>query len=144
MSYYTRMSQRSHDYDSDRSSDSLSAGRMNADELADAANLSRRAIRFYVQQKLLPAPHGLGRGKHYDQSHLDRLRRIAELQSAGHSLEAIRQILAGRTDVAPPGKPVAINGSGSGRAKLTAELWTRLRLADGVEIHIDATKHNPT
>ena len=43
---------------------------MNIDELADAVGLTRRAIRYYVQQKLLPTPLGVGRGKHYDATHL--------------------------------------------------------------------------
>ena len=64
-------------------------------ELAAASGLTRRAIRFYVQQKLLSPPTGLGRSSQYDTSHLDRLRRIAELQQSGHSLDAIRQILNG-------------------------------------------------
>ena len=61
--------------------------RLSIDELATAAGLTRRGIRFYVQQRLLPAPHGVGRGKHYDQSHLDRLTQIRDLQTAGHSLD---------------------------------------------------------
>src|SRR5688500_10841057 len=73
----------------------MESGELSISELADAAGLSRRAIRFYVQQKLLPTPLGRGRGKHYDASHLQRLKRIAELQAAGHSLDAIRRILEG-------------------------------------------------
>ena len=79
---------------------------MSVGELADAAGLSRRAVRFYVQQKLLSAPAGRGRGCHYDGSHLERLRKIADLQTAGHSLDAIRQILDGRK-VAVPTHPRA-------------------------------------
>ena len=118
---------------------------MNADalsigDLAEAAGLSRRAIRFYVQQRLLPAPLGRGRGHHYDRSHLDRLRRIAELQSAGHSLDAIRQIIENGAAVplpkSAPRRPP--------RASLSAQLWTRLQFGDGVELHYDAARHNPT
>src|SRR5688572_5160641 len=78
-------------------SDAFSIG-----DLADAAGVSRRAIRFYVQQRLLPPPLGRGRGGHYDGSHLERLRRIGELQAAGHSLDAIRRILETGEVVAPP------------------------------------------
>src|SRR3954470_22841028 len=67
--------------------------RLSIDELADAAGLTRRGIRFYVQQRLLPTPHGVGRGKHYDASHLARVREIRQLQAAGHSLEEIRHLL---------------------------------------------------
>jgi DNA-binding transcriptional MerR regulator len=117
-----------------------SAG-MSIGELADAAGLSRRAIRFYVQQGLLPAPLGRGRGRHYDGSHLDALRRIAELQSAGHSLGAIRQIQRRGAVPAPPAQDS--RRSRAPRPVLSAELWTRLQLAEGLELHFDATKFNP-
>jgi DNA-binding transcriptional MerR regulator len=117
-----------------------SAG-MSIGELADAAGLSRRAIRFYVQQGLLPAPLGRGRGRHYDGSHLESLRRIAELQSAGHSLEAIRRIQRGGPVPAAPA--AESRRSRAARPALAAELWTRLQLAEGLELHFDATKFNP-
>ena len=113
-------------------------------ELADAAGLTRRAIRFYVQQGLLPAPLGRGRGRHYDDSHLQALKRIAELQQAGHSLDAIREILRRSPGAAP--EAVALppaNGKSKPRAALYAELWTRLRLMEGVELHFDAAKFAP-
>jgi DNA-binding transcriptional MerR regulator len=121
----------------------MESGELSIGELADAANLSRRAVRFYVQQKLLPTPLGRGRGRHYDHSHLERLRRIAELQSAGHSLDAIRQILDGKPAAAL--KSESDNGARPVKPKpaLSAELWTRIRLMDGVELSFDSTKHQP-
>ncbi len=110
-------------------------------DLADAAGVSRRAVRFYVQQRLLPSPLGRGRGRHYDQSHLERLRRIAELQAAGHSLDAIRRILEGGE---VPAAATASTPRRPPRASLSAQLWTRLRLGEGVELHYDAARHNPT
>jgi DNA-binding transcriptional MerR regulator len=123
----------------------MDGGRLSIDELADAAGLTRRGFRFYVQQRLLPAPHGVGRGKNYDGSHLERLRRIRELQGAGHSLEEIRHILEGkdlRTELSEPAyartaapRPVA--------APLRSELWRRLRVMPGVELSFDAGRFNP-
>lgn len=144
----------------------MDADRLSIAELADAAGLSRRAVRFYVQQKLLPAPHGLGRGKHYDPSHLTRLRRVMELQRAGHSLDEIRHLI-GRDGVTPePAKPSAKSATKAsakgGRAvadvassdsaaadrvapvRLRAELWRRLNLLEGVELSFDASRFNPT
>jgi DNA-binding transcriptional MerR regulator len=120
--------------------------RLSIEELADAAGLTRRGIRFYVQQELLPAPHGVGRGKHYDQTHLERLGLIRDLQAAGHSLEEIRQIIAGKsigTSVArkslqAPAPPVAAPPA------LRAELWRRLRIMEGVELSFDAARFNPS
>src|SRR6476620_8055386 len=101
----------------------MESSEMSIGELADSAGLSRRAIRFYVQQGLLPTPTGRGRGRHYDGTHLQALRRIGELQAAGHSLDAIRMILKGGASPAPgapgaPGAPAAPPGAGqNGRPK---------------------------
>lgn len=116
----------------------MAESEMSIAELADAAGLSRRAVRFYVQQGLLPPPNGRGRGSHYDPSHQGRLKKILELQQAGHSLDAIRRILDGQL-VAPPEKaPRHV-----ARLSLSAELWTRLKLMEGVELHFDTARHNP-
>jgi DNA-binding transcriptional MerR regulator len=126
--------------------------------------LTRRAIRFYVQQKLLPPPLGRGRGRHYDDRHLEQLRRVIELQQHGHSLEAIRQVLASRPvdgangavagggrlrnhDTQDPGQPAGPPSSephAPQAAVIAAELWTRLKITDGVELSFDTTRINPT
>lgn len=121
----------------------MESGGLSIGELADAAGLSRRAVRFYVQQKLIPTPLGRGRGRHYDGSHLERLRKIGELQSAGHSLDAIRRILDGKPVDTPPANANGERRSVRTRPALSAELWTRLRLLDGVELSFDSTKHQP-
>jgi len=132
----------------------MADGQFSLEELADRMGLTRRAIRFYVQRGLLPQPLGLGRGRHYDQGHLDALRRIGELQSAGHSLDAIGKIMAG--GAVPADGAVAMESeserapAGAGvpparrRAELSAALWTRVRLAPGVELHVDAGRAHPT
>lgn len=109
-------------------------------ELAAAAGLSRRTVRFYVQRGLLEAPRGRGRGCHYHAGHLDQLRRILQLQTAGHSLDAISQILAGRAVEPAPDR--SLSGRARPRATISARLWSRLQIADGVELHLDAAKHN--
>lgn len=121
----------------------MADGRMNIDELAAEAAISPRAIRFYVQRGLLAAPLGKGRGRHYDASHLKLLQRLQQLQAAGHSLEAIRKILAGGQVPNPPQR-AAGQMRAVPRATMTAGLWTRLVVADGVELHLDASKHNAT
>src|SRR4051812_6541724 len=110
----------------------MSNGEMSLDELADRMGLTRRAVRFYVQRGLLPPPLGLGRGRHYDQRHVEVLRRIQELQSAGHSLDAIGKILAGQevATLAEEERSPATRSplAASRRSDLAAQLWTRLRL----------------
>src|SRR4051794_12914765 len=125
----------------------MDGDRLSIDELADAAGLTRRGIRFYVQQRLIPAPHGVGRGKHYDASHLERLRRIRELQAAGHSLEEIRRILEGNappTEVTRPRQRARAATRAAPAAALRAELWRRLRVMRGVELSFDAGRFNPS
>jgi DNA-binding transcriptional MerR regulator len=108
-------------------------------ELADAAGVSRRAVRFYVSRKLLSPPEGRGRGGHYTAAHVAQLRRIQELQRVGHPLDAIHRILAGQP-VDPPPEP-----SRPVRApNIQASLWTRIVLAPGVELHIDTARHRPS
>jgi len=127
----------------------MDVDRLSIDELAYAAGLTRRGIRFYVQQRLIPAPHGVGRGKHYDATHLERLRRIRELQTAGHSLEEIRRILEGndpRTEVRGPREQVPRRAARApiASAMLRAELWRHLRVMPGVELSFDAGRFNPS
>ena len=112
------------------------------EELADAAGVTRRGIRFYVQQGLLPAPLGIGRGRHYDASHLERLRRVKALQAGGHSLEEIRQILAGNGVAADEARPRAERVVV--QPALRAELWRRVRVVEGVELSFDAGRYVPT
>jgi DNA-binding transcriptional MerR regulator len=95
------------------------------DDLAERAGVSRRTVRYYVQRGLLPAPAGLGRGKHYSEAHLARLIRIRELQEAGVPLEGIAERLEGRTGVreVAPQQP-------------QQSAWTRVALADDIELHV--------
>ena len=64
-------------------------------DLADLGGVSRRTVRYYVQEGLLPAPLGVGRGNHYGREHLDQLLRVKALQESGLTLDEIRQSLAG-------------------------------------------------
>lgn len=96
------------------------------DELAELTGASRRTIRFYIQSGLLDRPEGTARGAHYARRHLQRLLDIAAWQAGGLTLEGIRQRLE-----APPEAPPA-------RPKSAVELWTRVTLAEGVELHLNA------
>ena len=67
-------------------------------ELSDRAGITPRAIRYYIEQGLLPAA-GPGRGsRKYGAAYLNRLRLIRHLQHQHLSLAAIRQKLEGMTD----------------------------------------------
>ena len=67
------------------------------EELAAAAEVSPRTVRYYVQRGLLSAPEFRGRDTVYDEEHLVRLRAIRRLQEQYLPLDAIQAELARRT-----------------------------------------------
>jgi DNA-binding transcriptional MerR regulator len=62
-------------------------------ELSDAAGVTPRTIRYYVQQGLLPSPGTRGPGTRYERAHLDRLQLIRRLQREHLPLAEIRKRL---------------------------------------------------
>ena len=105
-------------------------------DLADLGGVSRRTVRYYVQEGLLPAPHGVGRGNHYGPEHLERLLKVKSLQEAGRTLDEIRRALnhqskQRRKDEAP--------GPALGRS-----VWRRLTLAPGVELNVSGDVRLPS
>lgn len=67
-------------------------------ELCDAADVTPRTVRYYIQQGLLPAPESRGPGAHYHEGHVARLRLIRRLQREHLPLGEIRERLARLTD----------------------------------------------
>jgi DNA-binding transcriptional MerR regulator len=63
------------------------------DDLAREVGIPTRTIRFYQSKRLLPRPEMRGRVAHYGAPHVERLRRIAELQDRGLKIKAIRELL---------------------------------------------------
>lgn len=71
---------------------------LTVDELAAAASIPVRRIRFYAGKKLLPPPRLEGRTGLYGPGHLARLQLIADLQEAGYTLSAIEDFLGDLPD----------------------------------------------
>jgi DNA-binding transcriptional MerR regulator len=114
----------------------MSDARYAIGELADIGGISRRTVRYYVQEGLLPAPLGVGRGDHYGREHLDRLLQVKALQEAGRTLDEIRQALS--RSPAP----------GATRAReethpLPRTMWRRVELLPGVELHVSGDVRLP-
>lgn len=61
-------------------------------ELAAAAGITVRTLRFYRERKLLPPPRREGRIAWYDDHHLSRLRTISALLERGHTLNGIAEL----------------------------------------------------
>lgn len=64
------------------------------EDLASIAKISIDTIRFYQTRGLLDPPSRTGRQALYDNSHLNRLAEIRELQHSGLSLNTIRRIFS--------------------------------------------------
>lgn len=69
-------------------------------ELAQAAEVTPRTIRYYVAEELLPPPEGGGRAAVYSKEHLARLQLIKVLKDEFLPLQEIRALLSGLNDAA--------------------------------------------
>lgn len=136
-------------------------------DLARLGGVTRRTVRFYVQEGLLPAPFGAGRGAHYGGEHLQRLLQVKSMQENGLSLEGVRARLSRPQ---PPATRVRHERHGYRRewtaalehAALASHLpaghgeeatappavprsaWVRLELVPGVEIHVSDGRRLPS
>jgi DNA-binding transcriptional MerR regulator len=67
-------------------------GEYTIDDLAVRSGVPSRTIRFYQARGVLPPPKKRGRVAFYDDSHVERLKMVGELQDKGLRLRAIRDI----------------------------------------------------
>jgi DNA-binding transcriptional MerR regulator len=74
----------------------LAARQYRVGELAAAARVTIRTVRYYQERKLLPPPRRQGRIAWYSQAHLTRLRIIGQLLDRGHTLGGIGELLSAR------------------------------------------------
>ncbi|MFJ9540034.1 MerR family transcriptional regulator [Streptomyces sp. NPDC101225] len=63
------------------------------EDLAHASGASVRTIRAYQDRGLLPRPERSGRANLYSDTHLARLRQIAELLDRGYTLASVKELL---------------------------------------------------
>ena len=101
-------------------------------DLAALGGVSRRTVRHYVQEGLIPPPLGVGRGDHYAAEHLDRLVRVKAMQEAGRTLDEIRLALTPRRIL----RARAHGEAARSEAPLARSLWRRIAVAPGVELHV--------
>ncbi len=130
--------------------------RYGIEELAQAAGVSRRTVRYYVQEGLLPPPTGAGRGAYYGPEHLRQLEIVKALQERGLTLDEVRRALArhgvtGTEEPIPPSAAAAIQRPllptphvpGAWVEPLPPpSRWTRQDVLPGVEIHL-AGRYRP-
>jgi DNA-binding transcriptional MerR regulator len=105
-------------------------------ELAALGGVTRRTVRYYVQEGLLPAPLGVGRGRHYGPEHLARLQAVKALQEQGLSLDAVRSAIE-------RGRRPAAAGASPAEPTVARSPWTRVELVPGVELHVSGQRRLP-
>lgn len=99
------------------------------DELCELAGYTRRTIRFYIQEGILEAPAGRGRGGFYFDSHLEKLHQIRSLQEQGLKLSTINHHL---------------EENKSDNDDSIRKIWAKYEIVQGFEINIsrDFEKNN--
>ena len=92
--------------------------------LASASGVGVDTIRFYQGRGLLDPPARRGRVAYYGEEHVDRLRRIRDLQGQGFSLAQIRRVLESEAVEATPSLLQALVD-----ARVGTRTWTLEELA---------------
>ena len=110
------------------------------EELAGLGGVTRRTVRYYVQEGLLPAPRGVGRGRHYGPEHLERLLAVKAMQERGESLDSIRLALCG----APGAAREARVASAPSVPHVPREAVTRVVLGPGLELLVSGGRRLPS
>jgi DNA-binding transcriptional MerR regulator len=101
--------------------------RFSIDELSTLAGVTPRTVRYYIAEGLVDRPEGEKRGSHYLRRHLEQLLVIRRWTDAGLSLERVRELMAGAPEDPAPRRV----------APGAVEVWSRVTMADGLEVHIE-------
>ncbi len=99
------------------------------EQLARASGMAVDTIRFYQGKGLLDAPRREGRVTWYGESHLERLRRIRDLQRRGFTLTVIRRFLEGELEPSDESLVAAVTRPSSPQTLTLDELADRSGVA---------------
>src|ERR1700674_2687233 len=99
------------------------------EQLARPAGVAVDTIRFYQGKGLLDAPRRDGRVTWYADSHLERLRRIRELQQRGFTLTVIQRFLAGELEPSDEALVAAVTRPAAPQTLTLTELAERSGVA---------------
>src|SRR5579864_6972461 len=100
------------------------------EQLARSAGVAVDTIRFYQGKGLLEAPRREGRVTWYGESHLDRLRRIKELQQQGFTLTVIQRFLTGELEPSDEALVAAVTHPSAPQTLTLRELSERSGVAE--------------
>ena len=100
------------------------------EQLARTAGVAVDTIRFYQGKGLLDSPRREGRVTWYDESHVERLRRIKELQQQGFSLTVIQRFLTGELEASDEALVAAVTRPSAPQTLTLHELAERSGVAE--------------
>ncbi len=95
------------------------------EQLARTAGVAVDTIRFYQGKGLLEAPRREGRVTWYGDGHVERLKRIKELQQQGFTLTVIQRFLAGELEPSDEALVAAVTHPAAPQTLTLAELAER-------------------
>src|SRR5947208_173789 len=100
------------------------------EQLARAAGVAVDTIRFYQGEGLLDAPRREGRVTFYGDAHVERLKRIKELQQQGFTLTVIQRFLAGELEASDEALVAAVTHPAAPQTLTLGELAERSGVAE--------------
>jgi len=100
------------------------------EQLARTAGVAVDTIRFYQGKGLLDAPRREGRVTWYGETHVERLRRIRELQQQGFTLTVIQRFLTGELEPSDEALVAAVTHPAAPQTLTLAELAERSGVAE--------------
>jgi len=100
------------------------------EQLARTAGVAVDTIRFYQGKGLLEAPRREGRVTWYGETHVERLKRIKELQQQGFTLTVIQRFLAGELEASDEALVAAVTRPSVPQTLTLGELAERSGVAE--------------
>ena len=107
------------------------------EQLARAAGVAVDTIRFYQGKGLLEAPRREGRVTFYGDAHVERLKRIRELQQQGFTLTVIQRFLSGELEPSDEALVAAVTHPPAPQTLTLAELAERSGVAEPLLLSLE-------
>src|SRR2546430_14107892 len=106
------------------------------EQLARTAGVAVDTIRFYQGKGLLDAPRRDGRVTWYGENHVERLRRIKELQQQGFTLTVIQRFLSGELEPSDEALVAAVTHPSAPQTLSLGELAERSGVAEPLLLNL--------
>src|SRR5438093_11140125 len=107
------------------------------EQLARAAGVAVDTIRFYQGKGLLEAPRREGRVTYYGDVHVERLKRIKELQQQGFTLTVIQRFLSGELEPSDEALVAAVTHPPAPQTLTLADLAERSGVAEPLLLSLE-------